>query len=149
MARQAGVRRLVKLSTIDVEFAVGTGPWHARGEAAIRASGVDFTFVRPAGFMDNALAWAPEITSSGVVRSATGDGEIAFIHSDDIAGVAAAVLTADRREYQAQALPITGPRALSTAQMVAEIGNVIGVLRLAWELWRRPRIGTGTAGVVW
>jgi len=26
--------------------------------------------------------------------------------------------------------------------------TAIGVLRLAWELWRRPQIGTGTAGTV-
>jgi uncharacterized protein YbjT (DUF2867 family) len=125
VARACGVQRLVKLSTIDVEFNVGTGPWHANGEAAIRASGVDFTFVRPAGFMDNALSWAPAITSSGVVFSVTGNGAIPFIHSEDIAAVAAAALT-DQREHQGRSLPITGPQALTTAQMVAEIGAVIG-----------------------
>jgi uncharacterized protein YbjT (DUF2867 family) len=125
-ARACGVERLVKLSTFDVEFEVGTGPWHALGESAIRASGGDFTFIRASGFMDNALAWAPAIASSGVVESVTGNGKIAFIHSDDIAGVAAAALTADTNEYRGQSLPITGPCALTTAQMVAAIGAVTG-----------------------
>lgn len=125
-ARTVGIKRLVKLSTIDVEHYVGTGPWHARGEAAIQACGVDFTFVRPAGFMDNALAWAPAITSSGVVETPTADGKIPFIHSHDIAEVAAVALTMRGPEYHGQALSITGPAALSTAQMVAKIGAVVG-----------------------
>ena len=36
-AKAAGVRHLVKLSSMDAQQDVGTGVWHARGEAAIRA----------------------------------------------------------------------------------------------------------------
>ena len=43
-------------------------------EAAMRASGVAFTFVRPTGFMANLLAWAHTIKTEGVVRSSTGEG---------------------------------------------------------------------------
>jgi uncharacterized protein YbjT (DUF2867 family) len=124
VATATGVTRLVKLSTMDVQQGVGTGPWHARGETAIRASGIGFTFVRPAGFMDNALAWASAITSSGVVRAATGAGKIAFIHSDDIAEVATAALTGN--QYEGESLAISGPKALSYADMVATIGARIG-----------------------
>jgi uncharacterized protein YbjT (DUF2867 family) len=120
VAKAAGVRRLVKLSSADAEQQVGTGVWHARGEAAIRAAGVAFVFVRPTGFMDNALYWARSIKSDGVVRSSTGHGRIAFIHSDDIADVATEVLTTP--EYEGQALTITGPKTLSYAEMTAKIG---------------------------
>jgi uncharacterized protein YbjT (DUF2867 family)/lysophospholipase L1-like esterase len=123
VAKAAGVEYLVKLSSKDVEQGVGTGPWHERGEAAIRASGVAFAFIRPAGFMSNALWWARSIQSEGVVRMPTGDGRIAFIHPDDIADVAATVLT-DRR-YQGQTLQLTGPEALSYAEMTARIGAAI------------------------
>jgi uncharacterized protein YbjT (DUF2867 family) len=54
-ARSAGVRLVVKLSTYDVAQQVGTGAWHAAGEAAIRGSGVPFAFVQPSGFMDNTV----------------------------------------------------------------------------------------------
>jgi uncharacterized protein YbjT (DUF2867 family) len=124
VAVTTGVQHLVKLSTLDVEHNVGTGPWHAQGEAAIAASGIGFTFVRPAGFMDNALAWAPQIKPDGIIRAATGDGKITFIHSDDIAEVAAAALTSTK--YEGECLPITGPEALSYAEMVATIGASIG-----------------------
>jgi uncharacterized protein YbjT (DUF2867 family) len=124
VARAAGVRHLVKLSSMDAQQDVGTGVWHARGEAAIRASGITFTFVQPTGFMVNTLFWAASIKAGRVVRSATGDGKIPFIHTDDIAGVATEALTS--RKYDGQALPITGPEALSYAQMAGKIGAVIG-----------------------
>jgi (4-alkanoyl-5-oxo-2,5-dihydrofuran-3-yl)methyl phosphate reductase len=124
VARASGVKRLVKLSSFDAEVQVGTGVWHARGEAAIEALGIPFVFVRPTGFMDNALFWAHGIKTHGVVRSATGDGRIPFIHSDDIADVATRAL--DAPDLLGRRLPITGPEALSYADMTAKIAAAIG-----------------------
>jgi len=123
-AKSAGARLLVKLSTYDVTQQVGTGVWHAAGEAAIRASGIAFTFVQPSGYMDNFLNWAGPIKSEMVVRSATADGRIPFIHSDDIADVAVACMTVPG--YDGQSLPISGPEALSFAEMTAITGAAIG-----------------------
>jgi uncharacterized protein YbjT (DUF2867 family) len=61
IARESGVRRIVKLSSLDVEHGLAIGAWHEKGEAAVHASGVRFTFVRPTGFMTNLLAWAHAI----------------------------------------------------------------------------------------
>ena len=124
VARTSGAQRLVKLSSFDAAEQVGTGIWHAQGEARIEGAGIPFVFVRPTGFMDNALYWARGIRGDGVVRSATGDGRIPFVHSDDIADVATAALTS--AEWVGQRLPITGPQALSYAEMAAKIGAVIG-----------------------
>jgi (4-alkanoyl-5-oxo-2,5-dihydrofuran-3-yl)methyl phosphate reductase len=124
-AKAAGVKHLVKLSSYDArEQSVGTGVWHAAGEAAIRASRIPFTLVQPSGFMVNALWWARSIKAEGVVRSAAGNGKIPFIHSDDMADVAIKALTMP--EYSGQSLPITGPEALSYADMTAKIGAAIG-----------------------
>ncbi|MEA2492269.1 MAG: hypothetical protein QOJ29_180, partial [Thermoleophilaceae bacterium] len=114
-AKSAGVRHVVKLSTLDVHTGVGTGPWHARGEAAVRDSGVAFTFIQAAGFMLNALGWADSIRDEGLLRSSTGKGKIAFIHPDDIADVAIAALTT--RDHDGQSHVITGPEALSYGDM--------------------------------
>jgi uncharacterized protein YbjT (DUF2867 family) len=125
IAKSAGVKHLVKPSSYDArERNVGTGVWHAAGEAAIRAGGIPFTFVQPSGFMSNALYWARSIKTEGVVRSATGDGKIPFIHSADIADIAVKALT--EPEYAGQSLPITGAAALSYADMTAKIGVAIG-----------------------
>jgi len=124
-AKAAGVKCVVKLSSYDArEQNVGTGVWHAEGEAAIRASGVPFTFVQPAGFMSNALWWAQSIKAEGVVRSSTGDGKIPFIHPADIADVAVEALASSR--YTGESLPVTGPQALSYSEMTVKIGAAIG-----------------------
>ena len=123
-ARDGGVRHLVKLSSMDVEQGLAIGAWHERGEAAICASGIAFTFVRPSGFMSNLLAWATSIRTEGIVRSSTGDGRRGFIHSDDIAAVATKALTT--REYDGESLSITGPEAMSFAEVTARIGAAVG-----------------------
>jgi uncharacterized protein YbjT (DUF2867 family) len=124
-AKAAGVKHLVKLSSYDAgEQNVGTGVWHADGESAVRASGIEYTFVRPSGFMSNALFWARSIKADGVVRTATGDGKIPFIHPHDIADVAMEALVSGA--YRGSSLPITGPEALSYAEMAEKIAAVIG-----------------------
>lgn len=123
-AVQAGARHIVKLSTLDVVTGIGTGPWHAAGEAAVRESGVPFTFIRAAGFMSNALSWSSPIRGTGILRSSTGEGKIAFIHPDDIAAVAATALIS--REQDNQTVVITGPEALSYKEMATTIGKAIG-----------------------
>jgi uncharacterized protein YbjT (DUF2867 family) len=123
-ARAAGVRHIVKLSSLDVEKSLAIGAWHEEGEAAIRASGIGFTFVRPAGFMSNLLAWAHSVKSEGVVRASTGDGRRAFIHSADIAAVAVEASVSPK--YLGKELPITGPEAVSFAEVAEKIGAAIG-----------------------
>jgi uncharacterized protein YbjT (DUF2867 family) len=108
---------------MDVEQGLPIGAWHERGEAAIRNTGIPFTFVRPTGFMSNLLAWSPSIKADGVVRASTGNGRRAFIHSDDIAAVVIMALTT--REYDGESLSITGPEALTFAEVTARIEAVI------------------------
>ena len=123
-AKAAGVKHIVKLSSFDVQYGLAIGVWHERGEAAVRASGVPYTFIQPAGFMSNLLAWAPSVKAEGVVRASTGDGRRAFIHSGDIAAVAVKALTT--RAYDHQSLPITGPEALTFPEITTRIGTTIG-----------------------
>lgn len=123
-AKSAGVQHIVKLSSLDVEQRLAIGVWHEKGEAAIRASGIPFTFVRPTGFMSNLLAWRRSIIAEGVVRSSAADGKRPFIHSEDIAAVAVQALTT--RDYVGLALPITGPEALSFREITMKIGAEIG-----------------------
>ena len=124
ICKELGVRKIVKLSSLDVEQGLAIGAWHEKGEAAIREIGIPFTFVRPTGFMSNLLAWAPSIKSEGAVRSSTADGRRPFIHSEDIASVCVAALVSD--EYTGKALPITGPESLSFREATDIIGEAIG-----------------------
>lgn len=124
MAKEEGVARMVKLSSLDVEQGLAIGAWHEKGEAAIRDSGVSFTFIRPTGFMSNLLAWAYSVKTEGMVRSSTGEGGRPFIHSDDIAAVSVAALLDDH--YAGRTLSVTGPRTLTFRDATQIIGGAIG-----------------------
>lgn len=123
-AKASGLKHLVKLSSLDIRQGLAIGAWHERGEATIRAAGVPFTFLQPTGFMSNLLAWAGSIQKEGIVRSSTGNGRRAFIHSGDIAAVAVEVLLSGR--YIGESLPLTGPEALTFAEVTAKIAARIG-----------------------
>ena len=123
-AKVAGVKHVVKLSSYDATVPnTGTGIWHAHAESAILAIGIPFTFVQPSGFMSNALFWANPIKLQGVLQSSTGYGRIPFIHPQDIADVATKALTSPPK---GESLLITGPEALSYAEMLARISDAIG-----------------------
>ena len=124
ISKEVGVRKIVKLSSLDVEHGLAIGAWHQKGEAAIRTTGIPFTLVRPTGFMSNLLAWTHSIRTESVVRSSTADGRRPFIHSEDIASVCLAALLND--EYSGEALPITGPESLTFGEVTAMISEAIG-----------------------
>ena len=124
IAGEEGVGRIVKLSSLDVEHGLAIGAWHEKGEAAIRASDVSFTFVRPTGFMSNLLAWAHSVKTEGIVRSSTGDGARPFIHSEDIAAVCAAALLDE--DYAGRILSITGPKSVTFADATEIMARAIG-----------------------
>lgn len=97
------------------------GRWHHEREQAVRASGIPATFLRPGGFMTNALDWLPAIRDGGYVLDPAGPGRYAPIDPADIAAVAALALTSDGhqgREYVLTGGPgahrrRTGPDPLS------------------------------------
>jgi uncharacterized protein YbjT (DUF2867 family) len=126
-ARQAGVQRVVLISSSSV---AGGDPGNAitrymmESEAAVRESGLAWTFLRPFGFMSNTLQWAPQLQAGDVVRAPWPDVPIAMIDPHDIAAVAAVALTsADRvgRHYT-----LSGPEPLRPADRVRILGEVLG-----------------------
>lgn len=125
-ARAAGVRHLVYLSSYAVlgDPVPAMGRWHHEREQLIRDSGIPATFLRPTGFMTNAVDWLPTIRAGGYVLDPIGPGRSAPIDPADIAAVAATVLTEDGHEKQEYTL--TGPEAFTLAEQVSILGDAIG-----------------------
>lgn len=124
-ARHVGVRHIVLLSSLGVEVGgVGGGRSHAPGEVLLQDSGLDWTILRPSEFMTNTLRWLPEIAARGTVSVPSGEGAVGFIDPSDIAAVAFAALTAPGQSEKIYR--VTGPEALSIAEVVARIGTVLG-----------------------
>jgi uncharacterized protein YbjT (DUF2867 family) len=126
-ALRAGVRRVVLLSSMGVEFPnEGPGSGRDRLEQRVKGSGMDWTILRPGGFNQNFSEGflLPGILHAGAIATATGDGAVAFVDADDIAAVAAAALTEDGH-HQATHV-VTGPEALTFADAAAIIGKSAG-----------------------
>jgi uncharacterized protein YbjT (DUF2867 family) len=125
-ARAAGVKRVVLLSSFQ---AVGDpipamGRWHHAREEMVRASGVPATFLRPGGFMTNALDWLPTIRSEGYVFDPFGEGRYAPIDPVDIAAVAALALVEDG--HQGQEYTLTGEETFTIAEQVRVLAAATG-----------------------
>jgi uncharacterized protein YbjT (DUF2867 family) len=125
-ARAAGVRHVVHLSSYNVlgDPMPAMGRWHRDREDAIRAASIPVTFLRPGGFMSNALDWLPTIRASGYLLDPIGPGRFAPIDPADIAAVAALALTQDG--HQGREYVITGTETFTVAEQAKVLGAAIG-----------------------
>jgi NAD(P)H dehydrogenase (quinone) len=124
-AVDAGVGRIVYTSFYGAEpectFTFGRDHWHA--EERIRASGLRHTFLRDNLYID----FLPLLAGAdGVIRGPAGDGRVAAVTRDDIADVAVAVLLDDGDGHDGRTYDMTGPQALSMAEVAEELSRVAG-----------------------
>lgn len=123
-AEEAGIDHLVLLSSLGVEAGVASGPFHAPGEARLRASSLAWTILRPGFFMANAMMWRDTIVGQGVIYEPTGTGRHALVHPADVGDVAAEVLSSTGHE--GRTYDLTGPEALGSADCAAALSAVLG-----------------------
>lgn len=118
LAREKGLRRVVLLS--------GRGePGAQRAEVALQDFGVPWTVVRASWFNQNfSEGYLLDGVKAGEVALPAGAVVEPFIDADDIADVVVAALGDER--HAGKLYEVTGPRALSFAQAVAEISAVAG-----------------------
>ena len=125
--RRAGVERVVLLSSqsaADSDTSNAVARYHILSEAAVRESGVPWTFLRPSSFMSNALRWIPQLRDGDMVREAFGDVRVAAVDPHDIASVAIEALFST--EHVGRSYRLTGPEALSAADRIRVLGGVLG-----------------------
>jgi uncharacterized protein YbjT (DUF2867 family) len=124
-AKAAGVQHIVKQSVMGAEDDYSLARIHRPIEAAIEASGLGWTFLRPNSFMQNTVTFmAPTIRAEGAFYSASGDAKISHVDVRDIAAVAVRALTEPGHEgaiYQ-----LSGPEALSYDEMAEELSRALG-----------------------
>ena len=126
-AKHAGVKQIVKLSTLEAtEHKIQVGKWHYEREEMIRASGLDWTFLRPGMFMSNSIDWwAESIKGQGSVFFPGGKkGKVAPVDPRDVARVAAITLT--QSGHSGQAYELTGSELFTIGEMVQVIATVLG-----------------------
>ncbi|MFD6994262.1 NAD(P)H-binding protein [Streptomyces sp. NPDC059943] len=142
-ARAAGVRRLVKLSAaavLDRQADDLITRWQREGEELLRASGMEWTLLRPRAFMSNSLAWAASVRSERTVRALYGRSANACVDPGDVAEVAVRVLTEEG--HAGSAYTLTGPQALTAVEQTRQLGQLLGV-RLRFEELSRDEARSG------
>jgi NAD(P)H dehydrogenase (quinone) len=132
-AAAAGVSRLVYTSYLgaaqDATFTLARD--HYRTEEHIKASGIAYTFLRDSLYLDflPLMLWEDQ-----AIRGPGGDGRVACVSRDDVADVAVAVLAATGpsgagpagTEHDGATYNLTGPRALSLAEIAAGLARHSG-----------------------
>jgi NAD(P)H dehydrogenase (quinone) len=122
-AVDAGVRRVVYTSFLgaapDCTFTLGRQHWAT--EEHLRASGLEWTFLQDAMYLDVVPLLVGE---DGVVRGPAGDGRVAWVARDDVADAAVTVLTGDGHEGQTYRL--TGAEATSLGQAARILEQITG-----------------------
>ncbi|GAA4975130.1 NAD(P)H-binding protein [Kineococcus glutinatus] len=116
-AREAGVRHVVDLSGEPES-------WWGDVTRAVEASGLPWTHLWPGDFMENLLAWAPQVRATGAVREPWPEAASAPIAMADVAAVAAEALLGEGHE--GRALGLAGPQVLTRAEMARAIGEALG-----------------------
>jgi uncharacterized protein YbjT (DUF2867 family) len=128
-ADAAGVRRIVYTSFVgaraDATFTLVRQ--HFATEQAIAATGVRHTFLRHNMYADFVPFFATVSDGRAVIAAPAGEGRTGFVSRDDLADVAAAVLTREDDELDGQALDVTGPEALTLAEAAQVLTEVTGV----------------------
>jgi uncharacterized protein YbjT (DUF2867 family) len=124
-AKAAGVKHVVKQSAMGAEQAgYAIGKIHLAAEKALEASGLQWTHLRPNGFMQNVVTFmGPTIRAESRFFTAAGDGRMSHVDVRDIAEVAVRALTGSGHEGQAYTL--TGSEALSYDQLASELSSAL------------------------
>lgn len=123
-----GLRRVVLLSGRGVgspgrEFAVYESSLDL--EQALKGSGADWTIVQPAWFMQGfSEDFLREYVMAGEIRVSAGTGAEAWIDTDDVGDVMAAVLLDER--HTGRTYSLSGPRTLDMTEVADGLTTATG-----------------------
>ncbi|MFE2420599.1 NAD(P)H-binding protein [Streptomyces hokutonensis] len=124
VAKAAGVRRVVLVSSQGAGTRPEVYALARQFEAAVRESGLDWTILRPGGLDSNAYAWAESIRARREAAAPFGDVGLPFVDPDDVAAVAATVLREET--HTGATYTLTGPASTTPRARAAAIAAALG-----------------------
>lgn len=131
LAGERGVRQVVGMSALNVDFDFARQPSRMRGEyneeveAAAVGSDLEWVALRSGSYAVNTIGmWPPQIRAGDVVRGACPESAWAPLHVRDLAAVGAYALLTD--ELVGRRPVLTAPQSLTQQEMVTTIGDAIG-----------------------
>ena len=125
-AQAAGVKHIVRSSGAGADATSSFALPRLQGEIdqLVIDSGIAYTLVRPATFMQNFATYYAGMVQGGALYLPQGEGRVSFIDVGDIAAVTASILQSPAA-HASQVYTLTGAAALSNAEAMATIGAAI------------------------
>lgn len=117
-AKQTGVKHIVRLSAkgADAEPGIQLGRWHREVEVYLEHSGIPYTILRSASFMQNFSNYSGHtIQNEDKIYLPLGAGKVGYIDVRDIAAVAKEVLI--QAGHENKIYDLTGPEAVSVGEV--------------------------------
>jgi NAD(P)H dehydrogenase (quinone) len=146
-AQQAGVRHVLYTSIPNPvqQNPAGVVPDHAATEAALKASGLAWTFLRNNVYAEFQVPTAEQAIAAGRLVTNAASGRAAYVSRDDCAAAAAAVLSSAGHENTSY--DITGPESVSAEDLAAVAGEIAGreieVVHVDDDAWVAGLTGAG------
>ncbi|MDI3295711.1 SDR family oxidoreductase [Janthinobacterium tructae] len=123
-AKRASVALLAYTSVLRADTSpLGLAAEHVITEAAIRASGLPYTFLRNGWYLENHTEHLAPVLEHGVVLGAAQNGRFSSAARLDYAAAAAAVLTADKPQAIYE---LAGDQGFTLAEYAAEVARESG-----------------------
>lgn len=124
-AKRAGVKRIVYTSILHADTSTfDLAVEHRASEAAIKASGIPYTFLRNGWYTENYAAGIAGAVAGGALYGAAGDGKISAAARADYAAAAVAVLTTSG--HDGKIYELAGDTAFTLTELAAEISKQTG-----------------------
>lgn len=126
LAKQSGVEVVIRSSAMGAsqESPITLGRWHGHAENLLKESGLKYTVIRPASFMQNYLMSADTIKNSNSFYLPLGNGKASLVDVSDV-GEAIGVL-ALKEHHSGEIFVATGPEALSAQEIANKISEFVG-----------------------
>ncbi len=125
VALQSGTKHIVKVSSIEAT-PDATSPipkLHLEAENYIKASGLEWTMVKPNFYMQNLLGSATTIKEQAKIFLPMGEGKTGMIDTRDVGKVIAKVLSEEG--HSSMNYEITGPEILSFYDVAETFSNAL------------------------
>lgn len=124
MAKEMGVRKIVKLSAIGAEAGspVHLADWHGQIEDHLEDSGLDYVILRPHSFMQNMFMNLETIKNDNCFYESVGHSSIPMVDARDVAQASFDCLMTET--FNNQTFTITGPTPISFEEMASALSSV-------------------------
>ncbi|KPC50248.1 SDR family oxidoreductase [Amantichitinum ursilacus] len=151
-AKAAGVKLVAYTSVLHADTSLlGLAEEHRQTEAALKASGVPYVFLRNGWYLENQVGGAANAVAHGAVLGVAGEGKISAAARADYAAAAAVVLTSSD-DQAGKVYELAGDSSYTGPQLAAEIarqsGKPVNYVHLDEAGYKKALIDVGLPEVV-